>query len=185
MLGKVLREARKAKNLTLKELAEIAGISAGYISHLENDRMQPSITVLSKLMKFLDIPANVALDTEPKKTSYIVVRRKERAEVRFSNINGLAEILTPFQWKGNINPQIKAIKLHLPPLESLTKEAISIDHDEWIYVAEGCLEYRKGDDIELLYAGDSIYIPKLTGHSIRNPENIPAIIYWLTRGGNG
>lgn len=50
-----LKAIRKSKKLTLEELGELCGISAGYICHLENgSRKHPSIEVMEKIAKALD-----------------------------------------------------------------------------------------------------------------------------------
>jgi len=50
-----LKEIRLEKGMTLKELAEKANISAGYLCHLERGtRANPSIDVMEKIAKALD-----------------------------------------------------------------------------------------------------------------------------------
>lgn len=50
-----LKSIRKAKKMTLEELAEKSGVSAGYLCHLENgSRKHPSIEVMEKIAQALD-----------------------------------------------------------------------------------------------------------------------------------
>ena len=50
-----LRKIRKLKNLTIQELAELSGVSMGYISHLENgSRQNPSREVMEKIAEILE-----------------------------------------------------------------------------------------------------------------------------------
>ena len=52
-----LREIRKSKNMTIKELSEISGVSMGYICHLEKgSRRNPSRDVMEKIAKTLGEP---------------------------------------------------------------------------------------------------------------------------------
>ncbi|MVO98551.1 helix-turn-helix domain-containing protein [Paenibacillus lutrae] len=52
-----LRDLRKLKGYTIRELADRSGVSAGYISQLENgNRNVPSPEVLMKLSEGLNIP---------------------------------------------------------------------------------------------------------------------------------
>lgn len=45
-----IRETRKAQGITLMRLAEITGISAGYICHLEKGtRKNPSAEIMEKI----------------------------------------------------------------------------------------------------------------------------------------
>lgn len=49
-----LKEIRNHKNITLKELSEMTGISAGYICHLEKGtRKNPSMQVMELIAKAL------------------------------------------------------------------------------------------------------------------------------------
>lgn len=45
-----IKKYRKEKGLTLKKLAEISGVSSGYLCHLENgSRDNPSTDVMEKI----------------------------------------------------------------------------------------------------------------------------------------
>lgn len=51
-LGKILQDARKVIGLKLREVEDATGISNGYLSQLENDKIkQPSANVLYNLSK--------------------------------------------------------------------------------------------------------------------------------------
>ena len=52
---KNIKKFRKEKNMSQKELAQLLGISTGYLSHLENGgRKNPSILLLKKIADILD-----------------------------------------------------------------------------------------------------------------------------------
>ena len=52
-----LTKIRKTKNLTIKELSDLSGVSMGYICHLEKgSRKNPSIYVMEKIAKALGEP---------------------------------------------------------------------------------------------------------------------------------
>lgn len=53
-LGAYIKEKRKEKNLTLKELGELINFSHQYLSQLENGKRKPSNHVILKLAKALD-----------------------------------------------------------------------------------------------------------------------------------
>ncbi len=55
MRGNNLKKIRTSKNLTIRELSEKTGISAGYLCHLENGtRSNPSKDVMEKISKALN-----------------------------------------------------------------------------------------------------------------------------------
>ena len=52
-----LKKFRMSKNLSIKELSELSGVSMGYICHLEKGtRKNPSRDVMEKIAKVLDEP---------------------------------------------------------------------------------------------------------------------------------
>lgn len=61
--GKVisLRETRKIQNLTQKRLSQISGVDQGDISKLENGSKNPSIKMLMKLAKGLNMRVSIRL----------------------------------------------------------------------------------------------------------------------------
>ena len=52
MLGEHVRNIRKKRGITLKELAEKTGLSIGYISQIERNLTDPSLSTLRKLRTF-------------------------------------------------------------------------------------------------------------------------------------
>lgn len=54
-IGLTLLKFRKEKSLTLQQLAEEVGLSAAYLSQIENDKASPSINTLRHLARALGI----------------------------------------------------------------------------------------------------------------------------------
>jgi transcriptional regulator with XRE-family HTH domain len=52
-LGSKIRTLRKHKGLSLKQLAERIGCTASYLSMVENDRLDPSVSRLKKIVDAL------------------------------------------------------------------------------------------------------------------------------------
>jgi len=60
--GIMLKHYRKLKNLSLKELENLCGVSASYINRLERgERRSPTISVILRLAGVLDINSSVLL----------------------------------------------------------------------------------------------------------------------------
>jgi transcriptional regulator with XRE-family HTH domain len=113
--GIMLRHFRtKVKNLTLKELEEISGISASYICRLENgEKKSPTITIILQLAEALNIPNSVLVATLIKKPSqnegkatlaevlikndYIIHNRLLNKEAK-ENLIRLLEFITEAEW---------------------------------------------------------------------------------------
>lgn len=54
-MGYRLKAAREERNLTQERLAEIVGITPGYLSEIENKKTIPSFTILSSLCRTLNL----------------------------------------------------------------------------------------------------------------------------------
>lgn len=81
MADNKIRRYRKKLKLTIKELAERTGLSIGYISQLERDEAEPSLSSLRKIAKELDVPLYVLIQEE-KENGSLTIRREERMSVK-------------------------------------------------------------------------------------------------------
>ena len=58
-LGIPIKKYRKQKGIKQSELANTIGVTPTYISALENNRKEPSISLITKICEALDIPKEV------------------------------------------------------------------------------------------------------------------------------
>ena len=63
-LGTRLRQARLDANLTLRELARQLGVSASFVSQLENGKSQPSVATLYSLARLLGVSIDRLFDEQ-------------------------------------------------------------------------------------------------------------------------
>jgi XRE family transcriptional regulator, regulator of sulfur utilization len=54
-IGQRIRENRRAKVMTLKQLADVTGLTVTYLSDVERDRTQPSLKTLGRVAQGLEI----------------------------------------------------------------------------------------------------------------------------------
>ena len=54
-IGIRIKKFRKLSGLTIKRLADKAGVTQSYISQLENDKVNPSLGTLKKIANALNI----------------------------------------------------------------------------------------------------------------------------------
>ena len=74
-IGDRLKEARKAKGLTQKELSNKSGVSIASIQLYEYGRIQPTFEPLQKIAKALEVPISRLIDApdsfKPKETASV------------------------------------------------------------------------------------------------------------------
>jgi len=79
--GKIIADLRKRYGLTQAELAEKANTSRAYLARIEIERHQPSIDVLDRIAKVLDLPmAFFFLDAEDLPNNPIYVKLSKLLE---------------------------------------------------------------------------------------------------------
>lgn len=60
-LGAAIKTARQSKNLTQMELSEELGITPRHLQAIENENKTPSYDLLSRMLSYLNIPADSIL----------------------------------------------------------------------------------------------------------------------------
>lgn len=76
-MGNRIRELRKAKGLTMKQLGEVLGVAESTISHYETGRRQLDNETLLKLGEFFDVSVGYILGVE-KPNPPVLNERDER-----------------------------------------------------------------------------------------------------------
>ena len=60
-IGNTIKKLRKSKGMNQSEFAEKCDITQAYLSQIENNKREISITCLKNISDFLEIPASVIL----------------------------------------------------------------------------------------------------------------------------
>lgn len=178
-LGVRVRELRKAKDWTLEQAAQKAGLARSTLSKIENGQMSPTFDAVRKLATGLDI--TVPQLFTPPKSDKVLARRA---------------ITKSGEGKGLITPtyehEILAADLtqkRMMPYRA-TVRARSIDdfdgwvrHDgeEFLFVLTGVIDFYSEfyEPVEMR-RGDSAYYDASMGHNIVSTSQEDAVILWVT-----
>src|SRR4030043_158168 len=76
-LGSLIRKHRKEKRLTLKAVAEKAGISEGFLSQVENSTSSPSVDTLISISNAIGVNAGDLLNQVSAQENLAIVRKME------------------------------------------------------------------------------------------------------------
>jgi len=168
-LGQRLRKRRQALGLTLKEVADGAGLSVGFISQIERGITTPSLSSLASVSRVLKVHLSEFL-SQPQTSSSPATRHGERPHFAIGGNSLVYERLSA-SFAGNV---LRTLIIHEPP--GHRSEPISHDGEEIFYVLEGGITVEVGADTHVLEAGDSIHFPSRFVHSSWNHTNRPATI---------
>jgi len=63
-IGEKLRTLRQQQGLTSRELGRILGVSNAYIIQIENRQRRPSIDLVARMSRLINIPADILIKDE-------------------------------------------------------------------------------------------------------------------------
>jgi transcriptional regulator with XRE-family HTH domain len=171
-VGARLRATRLERGLTISEVAERAGLTAGFISQLERDLTSASLSSLYRICSVLGIRVGNLVDDVP---AGRLIRREEQA--RRSLAMGNAEHLL---LSSRDERRFHVTESHIPPRGSAGDEPYTLPADvELVYVLRGTLELRVGEETHLLEEGDTFSYSPRDPHTWRNPsETDEAVVLW-------
>ncbi len=161
MLGDKIRQKRTEKQMSMKELSDQTGLTPGFISQVERDLAEPSITSLRKIAEALDVAVfHFFVDEESESR---VVRKDSRQKIRFPESLITYELLSP-----DLNRQMESFMGTLQPGGVTCEEPMAHIGEEVIYVLEGEMFIEIGEENYTLYEGDTIYYFGTIPHMIKN-----------------
>ena len=188
MYGSRIREMRKRRGLTLKEVAEATGYTIGHISQIERDLKSPSLVALRKIASCLncsevwlimddsELSAKSSEEGKKSKESYLM-RKENRIPMKIPEIDVSYSIFTPSKLPNAQEAQMTGLIVRLKPNTWVTEKMISHgNYDESLLLLKGELELRIDNSTYMIYEGDSFYIPKNCLHNYLNTSNEEATI---------
>ncbi|MFY0692232.1 MAG: helix-turn-helix transcriptional regulator [Paracoccaceae bacterium] len=184
-LGSEIREVRKARGLTLKDLSKVVSCSTAYLSRIELGSAKVSAELLQEISKALSVDPNWFFPTQsgmgPLERKHVVRAENRRAlsgmytrtpeelgfedELLSSTLSGQCYlILSRFRPGAGSPPE---------PLEGY-----SFEGEQHAIVLTGEVELRLGDEVIVLGQGDSFSYPSMIAHRFRNRTEQEATMVW-------
>jgi transcriptional regulator with XRE-family HTH domain len=182
-IGKKIRELRLSRNINLRELSKLCGISASLISQIENNRVTPSIKTLKKISENLGEKASFFLeDEESGKNSHqlltnkVYLRKGDRKIWKRNKEGMIYELLNPSLY----GKKMEFVYLKMQPGYSID-ELFTHEGEECGLILQGHVQLLLEDKIYDLNVGDSVYYLSTTPHGLRNiGENTAHAIFAIT-----
>lgn len=178
-IGKQIRQIRQQQRLTIRELGEMAGLSASYISLAECGKTSLSINSLENIAGALGVNSS-ELFRSAGTTFKSVVRGYDPQVLRISEAQYVCHSLC-----GNIPINVRRMEpllvTVLPGQEQEHTFTFSNEGEEFGYVLEGLLTLILENRSYDLGPGDSLHIPSRISHSWANHTNkLVKILYVST-----
>jgi transcriptional regulator with XRE-family HTH domain len=172
--GETIRSVRERRSMTLREVAEKAGVSESLVSQIERNRVSPAIDTLLALADALEMDFEYLFAGLKRERPIKTVRKNERPHYR-SKPGVLYEQLAQVDEQGGIEAYIITIEAG-----AQTGNA-ECGHQGWELgiVESGVMELNAGSRVYKLKAGDSVSFKADTPHSLSNPGKKPLKVFWV------
>jgi transcriptional regulator with XRE-family HTH domain len=180
-LGGKIRQRRKAKKLTLAQLAGQSNISSSFLSQIERDQAKPSVGTLHAIADQLGVTLAEFFDeaqansddgaSRPAEPTAHVVRADRRKVLIYPNSGIRNELVSP-----DLHRAIQMMRVVMPPGESTGDVPLVHEGEECGFVLQGTVEIWVGEEHYVLGPGDAIYQKSTIPHRSRNIGDTEAIV---------
>ena len=173
-LGADLRALRKARGLTLTDLSDRVNRSVGWLSQVERDLSELSVSDLREIAVELDVPVSMFFGHSPAPADEAgyVVRADARRSIGTSQVGLVEELLSP-----DLTDDFEMVHSTFKPGCRTTKP-VSRPTQEVGYVVSGKLDLTINDQLFSVAAGDSFRI-RGEPFCYANPYDQSAVVIWV------
>ncbi|MEP1768835.1 MAG: helix-turn-helix domain-containing protein [Sulfitobacter sp.] len=173
-IGREVRAYRRKKEITVAELSASTGLSIGMLSKIENGNTSPSLTTLQTLAHALSVPLTAFF--KGFEESRVAVHTKAGEGVEIDRAGTRAN--HQYKLLGHIGANASGVNVE-PYLITLSTEADifpTFQHAgiETIYMLEGEVNYRHGDQVFPLKPGDTLFFDADAPHGPEELVTLPA-----------
>ncbi|UWG98682.1 cupin domain-containing protein [Dehalobacter sp. DCM] len=145
-IGPIIRDIRKTKQLSLRNIAERTDLTMGYLSLVERNKVSPSLSSIEKIAGAMSIPVSSLFPRPKIQTQYIP---KERRTHLHHSLGGLLEYLC------NPTPS-SSLCVYITKIHALESMIFQHEGTELIYVLHGELHLYVGTEEYVMREGDAI-----------------------------
>ena len=173
-IGREVRAHRRQQNITVAELAQLTGISIGMVSKIENGNTSPSLSTLQTLSNTLGVTLTSFFRRFEESRSAIHTKAGEGVEMERAGTRAGHQ----YNLLGHIGSNASGVMVE-PYLITLNEESDifpTFQHDgiEMLYMLEGEVSYRHGDDLYVLKSGDTLFFDADAPHGPEILHELPA-----------
>ncbi|MDE7434359.1 MAG: XRE family transcriptional regulator [Lachnospiraceae bacterium] len=170
-IGEHLREIRKARQLTLEDVAECTGVSKPMLGQIERGQSSPTINTLWKISTGLKMP--LSFFCRQQEAEYAVSEPEEKAVITEEDGRMRAYPLFPFDPARNV--EVFYIEFDAGVRHDSAPHVKGVE--EYVFLVQGTLSLRIGDEEVLLQDRQSIRFQADVPHAYHNASKRGCVVY--------
>jgi quercetin dioxygenase-like cupin family protein/DNA-binding XRE family transcriptional regulator len=177
--GSRLRHARLTKGMSLKQVSELAGCTESFLSKVENEKVNPSLTMLHRIVAVLELNTAALFSQRDVNAGPVAVMRAgERPLIKVDPLRRGPGIQLE-RLVANPEAALLQANIHRVAAKGSTEGWIQHDGEELGYVISGELELTVDGVTQRVSAGDSFFFHSNLPHGYRNPGTQEAVVVWV------
>ena len=197
-IGPRIRAERERRNVTIRALARVIGVSPSLISQIETGKSQPSVSSLYSITSALALSLEDLFDARdadapatapaPARATSLRHLGTDRAKAIGPHVppddRELLTLDSGVTWErlGQVpHHHVDFLLVTYPPGSASSLDGRLMRHSgtEYGYLISGELELNLGFDKYMLVAGDSVSFESTKPHGYRNDGRVPAVGVWF------
>ncbi|KQU75236.1 MerR family transcriptional regulator [Aminobacter sp. DSM 101952] len=172
-LGHEVRAFRKKLGITVADLAAMTNISLGMLSKIENGITSPSLTTLQSLSRALGVPLTAFFRRFEEERNAVFVKANEGVDVERRGTRAGHQ----YNLLGHIGSNTAGVVVE-PYLITLSEDSDvfpMFQHEgmEFLYMLEGEVVYRHGNNLYRMTPGDSLFFDADAPHGPEELTTLP------------
>jgi transcriptional regulator with XRE-family HTH domain len=162
-VGERLRVFRKERGLSIRVLADRAGLSPNTISLIENNAASPMVSTLQTIANVLEIPISAFFIEDDKWDEVLCIRAQDRERTLMPGVkvSVLPETL--------LDRRVHVLHFSVEAGRGSGSDQMVHVGDELVICTQGELDYQVKDTVYRLKANDSLAFKGNLPHSWHNP----------------
>jgi transcriptional regulator with XRE-family HTH domain len=170
-IGRQVRAFRQQLDMTVVELAKLAGMSRGMVSKIENGQTSPSLATLSALATALNVPVTSLFRKYEEQRDATFVKAGEGLLIERRGTRAGHQ----YQLLGHTVHKPVSVEPYLITLSEKSEVFPLFQHSgvEFIYVLDGEMIYRHGGRTYRLGPGDSLFFDSEAAHGPEELLSLP------------
>lgn len=171
-IGRKVRSLRQGLGVTISDLARSTELSVGMVSKIENGQTSPSLSTLKALANALNVPISIFFQEFDvrRDASFVAAGQGVKIDRRGTRAGHIYELL------GHAVRSSVGIEPFLITLDRDATPHVDFQHPghEFLYMLEGAVTYRHGEQVYPLAPGDALFFDALAPHGPAELTALPA-----------
>ncbi|MFW0755099.1 helix-turn-helix domain-containing protein [Pseudomonas sp. H11T01] len=171
-LGMQIKRQRQLQELKIADVAQLAGISQGMLSKIENAQVSTSLDTLSRLCDALGMPMSKLFSQYDQQGSgALLVRKGEGMQV----VRRGTEKGHTYHLLNHTRGPKKTFEAYMVTMDDASEEFPTFSHPgtEFLYLLKGEIVYRHGNQLYHMKAGDSLTFDGEVPHGPEQLVKVP------------